>query len=66
MRRRPADFDALSAPYFRLAGVFRGLPGPRKAGGRESWLGLAGARFLFLLFEKVATRASPADTHSSP
>jgi SAM-dependent methyltransferase len=62
MRRRLADFAALSSPYFRLASVFRGLPpgggepsdgvDVRRA-GRYAWLRLASARFMFLLFERT-------------
>ena len=44
MRRRLADFSALSSPYFKLARVFRG--------GRYAWLPAATSRFMFLLFEK--------------
>lgn len=52
MRRLPGNFATLSAPYFKLTGVHRGLPG---RSGRSSWLGTARARFLFLVFEKTAT-----------
>jgi len=61
MRRRLADFDALSSPYFKLARVFRGLPaflaqhsnGVDVSGGsRYAWLPAATSRFMFLLFEK--------------
>jgi SAM-dependent methyltransferase len=62
MRRRLADFAALSAPYFRLARVFRGLPpssGKPSDGidmsraGRHAWLRVATSRFIFLLFERT-------------
>jgi SAM-dependent methyltransferase len=68
MRRRPADFQVLSSPYFKLVGVFRGLPARRKRplGGRDSWLRLARSRFMFLLFEKNATRANRAGAHPLP
>jgi hypothetical protein len=61
MRRRLADFIALSSPYFKLVHVFRGLPAYRvqhpsgiNAGGgrRYAWLGAATSRFMFLLFER--------------
>jgi SAM-dependent methyltransferase len=60
-RRRLANFNALSAPYFRLIRVFRGLP-PYFArhsrgvdfsrGSAYAWLHVATSRFMFLLFEK--------------
>jgi SAM-dependent methyltransferase len=61
MRRRLADFIALSSPYFKLAHVFRGLPAYRAqhsggvnagGGGRYAWLGAATSRFMFLIFER--------------
>jgi SAM-dependent methyltransferase len=61
MSRRPAEFAALSAPHFRLARVFRGLPthrgSPSKGidvshSSRYAWLHVATSRFMFLLFEK--------------
>jgi SAM-dependent methyltransferase len=61
MRRRLADFIALSSPYFELAGVFRGLPAYRaqhsngvnaSSGSRYAWLHAATSRFMFLLFER--------------
>jgi SAM-dependent methyltransferase len=61
MRRRLADFIVLSSPYFKLAGVFRGLPAyPAQhssgvnatSGSRYAWFRAATSRFVFLLFEK--------------
>jgi SAM-dependent methyltransferase len=61
VRRRLADFCAQSAPYFKLAQVFRGVPSihARHAGGidvsmghRYTWLHLTTCRFVFLLFTK--------------
>jgi SAM-dependent methyltransferase len=61
MRRRLADFIALSSPYFKLTRVFRGLPAYRaqhsdganaRSGGRNAWFRAATSRFMFLLFEK--------------
>jgi SAM-dependent methyltransferase len=61
IRRRLADFIALSSPYFKLARVFRGLPAYRaestssvdaSSGSRHAWFGAATSRFMFLLFEK--------------
>lgn len=61
VRRRLADFAAQSAPYFRLQGVFRGLPGSHLRNprvrlsahpGRARWLGLGGCRFMFLVFAR--------------
>jgi hypothetical protein len=60
-RRRLADFSTVSAPYFRLARVFRGLSPYRKQhsngvdfsrGRRYAWLHATTSRFMFLLFEK--------------
>ena len=60
-RRRPADFNALSSPYFRLTHVFRGPPPYRRQhsngvdvsrAGRNAWFPAATSRFMFLLFEK--------------
>jgi SAM-dependent methyltransferase len=59
-RRRLADFAELSAPHFRLARAFRGLPSirGRPSGGVSvgrggcGWLQLATSRFMFLLFER--------------
>jgi SAM-dependent methyltransferase len=60
-RRRLAEYGALSAPYFRLARVYRGLPSYRKQHvtgidashcSRFSWLQLAACQFVILLFEK--------------
>lgn len=67
MRRRASEFQALSSPYFKLAGVFRGLPsgGNRPVGGRDSWLRTAGGRFVFLLFQRSATCPNRAGTDSS-
>jgi SAM-dependent methyltransferase len=60
-RRRLADFAELSAPHFKLARAFRGLPplwgrdpagvitGP---GASRAWLPIATSRFMFLLFER--------------
>lgn len=58
--RRLADFAASSAPHFRLARAFRGLPplwgresrGVRVGLGSCGWLSLATSRFMFLLFER--------------
>jgi SAM-dependent methyltransferase len=61
MRRRLADFTALSSPYFKLARVYRGLPAYRtlpssgvdaSSGSRYTWFRAATSRFMFLLFEK--------------
>jgi SAM-dependent methyltransferase len=61
MRRRLADFSALSSPYFKLVRVFRGLPSflaqhsngvDVSSGSRYAWLPAATSRFMFLLFEK--------------
>jgi SAM-dependent methyltransferase len=61
IRRRLADFIALSSPYFKLASVFRGLPSYRaqhsggvnsSSGSRYAWCRAATSRFMFLLFEK--------------
>jgi SAM-dependent methyltransferase len=59
-RRRPANFGALSSPYFRLTRVFGGLTPYRRQhsnavdasrGGRNAWIHAA-SRFMFLLFER--------------
>jgi SAM-dependent methyltransferase len=61
IRRRLADFAALSLPYFKLARVFRGLPAylaqhsngvDVSSGRRCAWVPAATSRFMFLLFEK--------------
>lgn len=61
VRRGLADFTRQGLPYFRLARVFRGLPGPSghlsdgmgaAVARRFAWLHLRGARFMFLLFDK--------------
>jgi SAM-dependent methyltransferase len=63
IRRRLADFAALSAPHFALKRVFPGLPSsrdPQAEGvdmnrhGASAWLRLTNCRFMFLLFEKPA------------
>jgi SAM-dependent methyltransferase len=59
-RRRLADFAVLSAPFFTLARVFRGLPASGtnahgidvSRGGKHNWIRLADARFVFLVFER--------------
>jgi SAM-dependent methyltransferase len=61
IRRRLADFAALSAPHFSLKRVFAGLPSSRdrqaegldmNRHGSSAWLRLTNCRFMFLLFEK--------------
>jgi hypothetical protein len=66
IRRRVADFAAQSAPYFTLAGVFRGLPGAHlqrvgasERSGHGSWLRLSTCRFMFLLFARRAGAEMP-------
>ena len=65
-RRRPANLNALSSPYFRLVRIFRGPPSvlwqqrkqqlPQgvdfRRGGSYGWLHAIRSRYLFLLFEK--------------
>jgi SAM-dependent methyltransferase len=61
-RRLLCTFRTVSAPYFRLSRVFRGIP-PSRAGhsngidlqrnGRFAWLHIARCRYMFLLFEKT-------------
>jgi len=65
IRRRLTDFAGQGAPYFSLAGVFRGLPSkqtqpvngvdgyPRH---RPSWMHMTTCRFLFLLFQRCGLR----------
>ena len=54
-RRTPANFAAMAAPYFRLAGVRGGLPGNRLHAVDSPTLALPlmASRYMFLLFEKV-------------
>jgi SAM-dependent methyltransferase len=60
-RRLLRHFRTVSAPHFRLNGVFRGVPLSRshsngnglQADGRLSWLRIARSRYMFLLFEKT-------------
>ena len=63
IRRRLAEFKALSSPYFTLTRVFPALPpGSARAangidvtrGGRFACLHVARSRFMFLLFERRA------------
>jgi Methyltransferase domain len=49
-RRLLRHYRAVSAPHFRLTGVY-GIDGRRD--GRLAWLHLAGSRYLFLVFEKT-------------
>jgi SAM-dependent methyltransferase len=75
-RRRLANFAALSAPYFKLARVFRGLPpspGRRargvefSTGARFAWLRATTSRFMFLEFEKCDPHAAASgDTRQAP
>jgi hypothetical protein len=67
MRRRASEFGELSAPSFRLARVFRGLPaaGADHALRSDPWYRVARGRFMFLLFEKRATSADSDGTHLS-
>ncbi len=48
-RRLLRHFRVASAPHFRLARVFPGLPSLE---GRSAWLQLAMSRYMFLLFDK--------------
>lgn len=52
-RRTPANFAALAAPHFRLAGVRGGLPGNRlhRVDSPMLTLPLMAGRYMFLLFE---------------
>jgi SAM-dependent methyltransferase len=54
-RRTPANFAAMAAPYFRLAGVRGGLPGNRLHAVDSAMLALPlmASRYMFLLFEKA-------------
>jgi len=78
-RRLASEFGRLSAPAFRLVGVFRGVPwADRAAGGvtpsaspeagraprSDPWYRIVRGRFVFLLFEKRATRMDPMGTYS--
>ncbi|MGH8140845.1 MAG: class I SAM-dependent methyltransferase [Steroidobacteraceae bacterium] len=69
IRRRLAEFAALSAPYFTLHCVFPGLPSNRaqhasgidvSRGARHAWLRLTRCRFMFLLFERQPQRDDEA------
>jgi len=58
-RRLLGHFRKVSAPYFRLSRLFRGMPPTRgrHASGVDpnhslAWLHVAGCRYMFLLFEK--------------
>jgi SAM-dependent methyltransferase len=65
-RRRLTNFSALSAPYFRVARIFRGLPSvpwqkqeqqlPQgvdfRRGRHLAWLHTITSRYVFLLFER--------------
>jgi SAM-dependent methyltransferase len=61
-RRLLRNFRTVSAPYFRLSHVFRGMPRSRRHSsgidlqrdGRLAWLYIARCRYMFLLFEKTA------------
>ncbi len=63
-RRGLGNFAASSAPYFKLARVFRGLPGRDargvdvRSGARLAWLRATTSRFMFLEFEKCAPHAT--------
>jgi hypothetical protein len=50
-RRLLRHFRAASAPHFRLARVFPGLPS--SGDGRSGWRPVAKARYLFLLFDRT-------------
>lgn len=61
VRRRLAEFDSQSAPYFKLQRVYRGLPPRNEAdangidlsrGDRYAWMHITSSQFLFLLFSK--------------
>lgn len=54
-RRTPANFAALAAPYFRLAGVRGGFPRnrPHAVDSPMLVLPLMASRYMFLLFEKA-------------
>jgi SAM-dependent methyltransferase len=72
IRRRLADFNGQSAPYFALKHVFPGLPSyrGRRADGVDvshdvgyAWLRLATCRFMILLFEKRDCRKEDGPHH---